>query len=94
MAVTGVMLFGYVVGHLLGNLQIYSADPEQINRYAAFLHNPANAVPLWGIRALLLACVVLHCRGHGATLAAKPRRRGRSATSRKTTCRRPTPPAP
>ena len=60
MAVTGLILFGYVVGHLLGNLQIYSADHEQINRYAAFLHNPANAVPLWAIRALLLAAVVLH----------------------------------
>ena len=60
MAVTGVVLFGYVVGHLLGNLQIYSADPEQINRYAGFLHNPANAAALWGIRAFLVACVVLH----------------------------------
>jgi succinate dehydrogenase / fumarate reductase cytochrome b subunit len=60
MAVTGVVLFGYVVGHLLGNLQIYSADPEQINRYAAFLHNPANAAALWIIRTFLLACVVLH----------------------------------
>ena len=28
MAVTGVMLFGYVVAHLLGNLQIYSANPR------------------------------------------------------------------
>ena len=60
MAVTGVILFGYVVGHLLGNLQIYSSDPQQINRYAAFLHNPSNAVALWGVRALLLAAVVLH----------------------------------
>ena len=40
MAVTGVILFGYVVAHLLGNLQIYSPNPEQINTYAAFLHNP------------------------------------------------------
>jgi len=60
MAVTGVMLFGYVIGHMLGNLQIYAADPGQINRYAAFLHNPANIVPLWGVRALLGAAVVLH----------------------------------
>ena len=60
MAATGVVLFGYVVGHLLGNLQIYSSNPEQINRYAAFLHNPANAVALWSIRAFLIACVVLH----------------------------------
>ena len=60
MAVTGVILFGYVVGHLLGNLQIYSADRDQINRYAAFLHDPSLAVALWGVRLLLLAAVVLH----------------------------------
>ncbi len=60
MAVTGVILFGYVVGHLLGNLQIYAADPQQINRYAAFLHSPSNAGALWAIRGLLLAAVVLH----------------------------------
>jgi succinate dehydrogenase / fumarate reductase cytochrome b subunit len=60
MAITGVILFGYVVGHLLGNLQIYSSDPGQINRYAGFLHNPANAIPLWAIRTFLLVAVVLH----------------------------------
>jgi succinate dehydrogenase / fumarate reductase cytochrome b subunit len=60
MAITGLILFGYVVGHLLGNLQIYAADHDQINRYAAFLHNPANVVPLWAIRAFLLTAVVLH----------------------------------
>ena len=60
MAITGLILFGYVVGHLLGNLQIYSADHQQINRYAAFLHNPANVIPLWVIRVLLLAAVILH----------------------------------
>lgn len=60
MAATGVILFGYVVGHLLGNLQIYASDPNQINRYAAFLHSPANAAALWGIRAFLLAAVILH----------------------------------
>src|SRR2546425_3434852 len=60
MAITGVILLGYVIGHLLGNLQIYAADPQQINRYAAFLHNPANAALLWLVRALLLAAVVLH----------------------------------
>jgi len=60
MAVTGVILFGYVVGHLLGNLQIYSPDHSQINRYAAFLHNPSNALALWGVRVLLLLAVLLH----------------------------------
>lgn len=60
MAITGLILFGYVVGHLLGNLQIYSADPQQINRYAAFLHDPANAGALWAVRALLSLAVILH----------------------------------
>jgi succinate dehydrogenase / fumarate reductase, cytochrome b subunit len=60
MAATGVILFGYVVGHLLGNLQIYSPDRNQINRYAAFLHDPSLAALLWSVRALLLAAVVLH----------------------------------
>jgi succinate dehydrogenase cytochrome b subunit len=60
MAVTGVILFGYVVGHLLGNLQIYSSDRDQINRYAAFLHDPNMAPALWGVRLLLLAAVLLH----------------------------------
>lgn len=60
MAVTGLILVGYVIAHLLGNLQIYSSDPQQINRYAAFLHNPANAAALWAARTVLLAAVVLH----------------------------------
>lgn len=60
MAITGLILFGYVIGHLLGNLQIYAPDHEQINRYAAFLHSPANFIPLWVIRAVLLAAVVMH----------------------------------
>src|SRR5258707_15644308 len=60
MALTGVILFGYVVAHLLGNLQIYSGNPDQINKYAAFLHNPANAFALWGARVVLLGAVGLH----------------------------------
>ena len=32
----------------------------QINRYAAFLHNPSNAMALWGARLVLLAAVILH----------------------------------
>jgi succinate dehydrogenase / fumarate reductase cytochrome b subunit len=59
MAITGVILFGYVVAHLLGNLQIYG-DPQQINKYAAFLHNPANAGLLWVARSALLVAVIMH----------------------------------
>ena len=60
MAVTGIILFLYVLGHLIGNLQIYAPNPEQINQYAAFLHNPANVPLLWGVRIILIAAVVLH----------------------------------
>jgi succinate dehydrogenase / fumarate reductase cytochrome b subunit len=38
MAVTAVVLFGYVVAHLAGNLQVY-AGAEQMDRYATFLHS-------------------------------------------------------
>ena len=64
MAVTGVILFGYVVAHLLGNLQIYlpaGADGEyQINHYAAFLHSPGNAGLLTAARLFLLVAVGMH----------------------------------
>jgi succinate dehydrogenase / fumarate reductase cytochrome b subunit len=57
MALTGVILFGYVVGHLLGNLQIYMGR-EKINAYAHFLHS--NPGPLWAARIILLAAVIMH----------------------------------
>ena len=60
MAITGLILFGYVLGHMLGNLQIFSPDPDQINHYAAFLHSTANFAPLWVIRFVLFAAVAWH----------------------------------
>jgi succinate dehydrogenase / fumarate reductase, cytochrome b subunit len=60
MAMTGVLLFGYVVAHLAGNLQIFSSNRNQINAYAAFLHNPNNLGALWLARVILLFAVVLH----------------------------------
>jgi succinate dehydrogenase / fumarate reductase, cytochrome b subunit len=57
MAVTGVILFGFVVAHLLGNLQIY-ISAEKLNAYSAALHSmPAL---LWGARITLLVSVFLH----------------------------------
>ena len=57
MAVTGVILFGFVVGHLLGNLQIY-LPPEKINHYSATLRSFPSL--LWGARITLLIAVGLH----------------------------------
>ena len=57
MAVTGVILFGYVLGHMLGNLQIF-LGAAAINNYAHFLHSHEGA--LWVARVALLAAVILH----------------------------------
>ena len=57
MAVTGVVLFGFVIAHLIGNLQIF-LPPDVINRYSAALKSlPAL---LWSARIVLLVSVILH----------------------------------
>jgi succinate dehydrogenase / fumarate reductase cytochrome b subunit len=57
MAVTGLILFGFVVGHMLGNLQVF-LGMEVMNHYAETLH--ATPALLWGVRLLLLVSVLLH----------------------------------
>jgi len=57
MALTGVVLVGFVIGHLIGNLQIF-LPAESINTYAHLLRE--LGVGLWLIRAFLLLCLVLH----------------------------------
>lgn len=58
MAVTGLVLVLFVLGHMLGNLQIF-LGADVINAYAHKLHSLPGVV-LWGIRLFLLACVALH----------------------------------
>ena len=41
MAVTGLILIGFVIGHLVGNLQVFQ-HPEHINGYAEFLQAIAD----------------------------------------------------
>ena len=57
MAVTGLMLFGFVVMHLLGNLQLF-AGADKLNAYAKWLHDLGPL--LWVARIGLLAVFVLH----------------------------------
>lgn len=57
MALTGLALFGFVIAHLLGNLQIF-LGPEAVNRYGAFLKSTGEA--LWVARIALIAAVALH----------------------------------
>src|SRR5262245_16645976 len=56
-AITGLILFGFVVGHLLGNLLIF-CGPETFNAYSASLK--AKPLLLWGARVILLISVFLH----------------------------------
>lgn len=56
-ALTGLVLIGYVIGHLGGNLQVFGGA-ALINRYAEFLHS--IPVGLWAARLVLLACFILH----------------------------------
>ncbi len=59
MAVTGIILFGFVIVHLLGNLQVY-LGPEAMNQYALFLRMVLHGWALWAFRIVLLAAVILH----------------------------------
>lgn len=57
MAVTGLILFGFLIAHMLGNLQIF-LGPAAMNHYAETLH--ANPPLLWTARTILLVSVALH----------------------------------
>ncbi len=57
MAITGVGLLLFVIGHLAGNLQIF-LGPEPINRYGHFLQTTPEI--LWPARIGLLTFVIIH----------------------------------
>ena len=64
MAVTGVVLVGFVIAHMVGNLKIF-LGPEALDSYALFLRTMGEPlVPyetlLWVARFILLTSVVLH----------------------------------
>lgn len=64
MAVTGLILFGWIFLHMLGNLKLYMG-PEHLNEYAHFLRTMgAPAFPetslLWLARIVLLVAVIFH----------------------------------
>ena len=59
MAVTGAILLGFVLGHMIGNLTVY-IGPEAMNGYAVFLRQFLHGAGLWIARAVLLLAVILH----------------------------------
>jgi succinate dehydrogenase / fumarate reductase cytochrome b subunit len=58
MAVSGLIMVGFVVLHMAGNFQLFEGA-ERLNTYSAFLHGPANEV-LWILRVVLLVAVIAH----------------------------------
>ena len=64
MAVSGVVLLGFVVTQMIGNLHLYEG-PLEIHEYAETLRNlGTDIVPrtwlLWGVRLLLIVAFVVH----------------------------------
>lgn len=56
-AVSGAVLYGFVIVHMLGNLQVF-LGPSVYNAYAASLK--ATAPLLWGVRLTLIVALVAH----------------------------------
>ena len=57
MALTGMILVVFVLGHMTGNLLAFSG-PEALDAYSHFLQS--KTVPLWTLRAVVLASAILH----------------------------------
>jgi succinate dehydrogenase / fumarate reductase cytochrome b subunit len=57
MAVTGIVLFGFVVAHMVGNLQVY-LGPTKLDEYGAALRRLGPL--LWTMRLGLLAAAIGH----------------------------------
>ncbi len=57
MAASGVIFFGFVVVHILGNLQIFKG-PDALNEYAAFLQGLGTFK--WFVRILLGLSIIIH----------------------------------
>jgi succinate dehydrogenase / fumarate reductase cytochrome b subunit len=64
MAITGFLLVGFAIGHMLGNLKIYYGE-EKFNAYALWLREVGSPALgheqfLWLARLILLTATVLH----------------------------------
>jgi succinate dehydrogenase cytochrome b subunit len=59
MAATGLVLVGFVVAHMIGNLQLY-LGAETLNAYGHLLRALGHGAALWVARGVLLASVGLH----------------------------------
>jgi len=58
MSVTGLIMVGFVLVHMIGNLQVFEGA-ARLDAYSHFLHHTINEL-LWLVRVVLLVSVVLH----------------------------------
>ena len=72
MALTGLGLWGFVIAHLVGNLQIFQGA-DAINAYGVFLREIGHGALLWVLRIGMLVMFPLHIFT-GMRLAALQRR--------------------
>lgn len=84
MAVTGIILLGFVLAHMIGNLKLYLSK-EEINLYGEALRTMPGAllprtVLLWSIRIVLILAFVFHI--HSAIGLSLINRRARPAADR------------
>lgn len=64
MAVSGIVLIGFVIGHMVGNLKFFTGE-DHFDEYAHFLRELGEPILpyhwfLWGLRVVLLAAVSVH----------------------------------
>ena len=58
-AVTGIILVGFLIAHVSGNMLIF-AGREAMNDYAYFLHHFLHGAGIWIFRGVLVVAFVLH----------------------------------
>ena len=64
MATSGIILVGFVIAHMVGNLKFFTGE-HHFDQYAAFLRTMGDPIVphyflLWGLRAVLLGAVIVH----------------------------------
>ena len=64
MAISGIVLLGFIFGHMAGNLKMY-LGAETFNHYAEFLRDMGEpllprTVLLWMVRSVLILAFLVH----------------------------------
>ena len=81
MGLTGLMLLGFVIIHLLGNMLIYSG-PDAINAYGEFLQSGTHGL-IWVARGGLIGAVLVHIWSAVSLTRLNHQARGENYTAKK-----------